>query len=93
MSLWLKFAAGAVIVLLTFSGAMMTMLYKHQVNSVVAEVEARNNLSDKLDYAIEKLDGRLRHVETTISGFGTNIDNLVTTCADIKKDIRELRSP
>ncbi len=91
--MWIKVGGAVIILLLTFSGAMITMLYNHQVNSVVAEVAARENLSEKLDLAIEKLDGRMRHVETTISSFGTNIDNLVITCADIKKDIRELRSP
>lgn len=93
VSMWVKVGGAVIILLLTFSGAMMTMLYNHQVDSVKAEVIARKELEVKMDAAVKLLGGRVHDVEITMTGLGTNIANLVVTCADIKKDIRELRSP
>lgn len=86
VSMWIKIASVVIMLLLGFSGTMMAMLYAHQV-------EATASLELKLDDAVKTLAGRLGKVETALSANGTNIDNLVVTCADIKKDIRELRSP
>ncbi len=86
VSMWMKVASAVIILLLGFSGTMMTMLYTHQV-------KATERLETKLDAAIEKLDDRLDAVEVAVGKSNTNIGNLVTLLEYAREDIQELRSP